>query len=149
MTERKAGEEALRAGEERYRTLFDSIDQGFCIIEMRIEAGKPLDYRFIEVNQAFEKQSTLVNAKGRWMRELRPGHEERWFEIYRDVALTGQPIHFEQQGQELEDRWFELHAFPIGSPEQKRVGVLFTDISERKRIRTGTPGQRRATAAIH
>ena len=134
VTERKAGEEALRAGEERYRTLFDSIDQGFCIIEMRIEDGKPLDYSFIEVNQAFEKQSTLVNAKGRWMRELRPRHEERWFEIYRDVALTGRPIHFEQQGQELEDRWFELHAFPIGLPEQKRVGVLFTDISERKRI---------------
>jgi PAS domain-containing protein len=68
------------------------------------------------------------------MRELRPGHEERWFEIYRDVALTGQPIHFEQQGQELEDRWIELHAFRIGAPEQKRVGVLFMDISERKRF---------------
>jgi len=133
VTERKAGQDALREGEERYRTLFDSIDQGFCIIEMRIEAGQPLDYRFIEVNQAFEKQSTLRNAKGRWMRELRPGHEERWFEIYRDVALTGEPIHFEQQGQELEERWFELHAFRIGAPEQRRVGVLFTDISERKR----------------
>ena len=132
VTERKHAEAELRESEERYRTLFNSLDQGFCIFEMKMDPSEPLDYRYIEVNKAFEKQSTLVNAEGKWMRELRPGHEERWFEIYRDVALTGQPIRFEQRGQELGDRWFDLYAFRVGLPEQRRVGVLFTDISERK-----------------
>jgi PAS domain S-box-containing protein len=132
VTERKLGEAELRESEQRYRTLFNSIDQGFCIIEMKMEPGERLDYRFIEVNKAFGEQSTLLNAEGKWMRELRPGHEEHWFEIYRDVALTGQPIRFQQRGQELEDRWFDVYAFRVGVPEQRRVGVLFTDISERK-----------------
>jgi PAS domain S-box-containing protein len=134
ITERKRAEEALLESEERYRTLFNSIDQGFCIFEMKIEPSQRLDYRFIEVNKAFEEHSTLVNAEGKWMRELRPGHEEHWFEIYRDVALTGEPIRFQQRGQELDDRWFDLYAFRVGLPEQKRVGVLFTDITERKRF---------------
>ena len=129
---RKA-EAALRESEERYRILFESIDEGYCIIEMRIEPGRLLDYRFIEVNAAFEKQSTLVNAKGRWMRELRPEHEESWFETYRDVALTGKSIRFEQHGRALADRWFTLYAFRIGEPEHRRVAVLFNDITERKR----------------
>ena len=130
---RKRAEQALRESEERYRTLFNSIDQGFCIIEMKIEPGARLDYRFIEINAAFERQSTLVDATGKWMRELRPGHEEHWFEIYRDVALTGEPVRFERPARQLGDRWFEVYAFRVGSPEQKRVGVLFTDITARKR----------------
>ena len=131
-TERDRAELALHTSEETHRTLFNNIDQGFCIIEMKIEPGVPLDYRFIKINPAFEKHSTLVDAEGRWMRELRPNHEEHWFQIYRDVALTGEPTHFQQRGQELENRWFDLYAFRIGPPEQKRVGVIFTDISDRK-----------------
>lgn len=67
---------------------------------MHIEPGKPLDYRFIATNQAFEKQSTFVNAQRKWMRELRPNHEESWFEIYRDVALAGESVRFEHGGKE-------------------------------------------------
>ena len=125
--------ENLRQAEMQYHTLFDAIDEAYCIIEMRIEPNEPLDYRFIEVNQVFEKQSTLLDAKGKWMRELRPEHEESWFEIYRDVALTGTPIRFEHGGKELDNRWFSLYAFRVGDPEQKRVAVLFSDITNRKR----------------
>lgn len=129
--ERKRAE-ALRKSEEKYRTLLDSIDEGYCVIEMHIEPGEPLDYRFIETNQAFEQQSTLINAQGKWMRELRPDHEESWFEIYRDVALTGKPTRFEHGGRELENRWFTLYAFRVGQPDERRVGVLFYDVTERK-----------------
>jgi PAS domain S-box-containing protein len=132
VTESRRAEEALRESEERYRTLFESIDEGYCIIEMRIEPNEPLDYRFLEVNQAFEKQSTLVDAKGKWMRKLRPDHEESWFEIYRDVALTGKPVRFEHGGKALGSRWFTLYAFRVGAPEQRRVAVLFNDITARK-----------------
>jgi PAS domain-containing protein len=97
-----------------------------------METGEPLDYRMIEVNPAFEKQSPQGNAEGRWMRELYPQHEERWFEIYRDVALTGEPIRFQERSKELETLWFDVYAFRIGPPQQKHVGVIFTNITERK-----------------
>ena len=119
--------------EELYRTIFDSIDEGYCLIEMYIEPNEPLDYRFIEVNAAFEKQSTLKNATGKWMRELKPYHEEYWFEIYRDVAITGKSINFENVGKYLDNRWFLVNAFKIGSSDQKMVAILFKDITDRKK----------------
>ncbi|WP_442938595.1 GAF domain-containing protein [Nostoc sp.] len=133
LIEQRTAEAALGESEAKYRSLFESIDEGYCLIEMHIEPGEPLDYRFIETNQAFEEQSTLINAQGKWMRELRPNHEESWFEIYRDVALTGEPIRFEHGGRELENRWFTLYAFRFGQPDQRRVAVLFNDITDRKR----------------
>jgi diguanylate cyclase (GGDEF)-like protein len=132
--ERKNIMEELREREERYRSLFDSIDEGYCVIEMRIEPGLPLDFRFIEVNKAFERQSTLVDVEGKWMRELRPDHEESWFEICRDVALTGKPIRFEHYSKALNNRCFTHYAFRVGTPEQRRVAILFNDITEQKRM---------------
>ena len=72
VTARKRAEEALRESEERYRTLFDAIDEGFCIIEVIFENEKPIDYRFLETNPAFEKQTGLIAAQGKRMRELAP-----------------------------------------------------------------------------
>jgi signal transduction histidine kinase len=132
ITARKQAEMRLRESEDQYRTLFESIDQGYCVIEMRVSPNEPLDYRYIDINRAFEKQSTLVDARGKWMRELRPDHEEYWFEIYRDVALTGIPVSFEQHGKTLGDRWFAVFAFRIGPPELKHVAILFSDVTERK-----------------
>jgi PAS domain-containing protein len=55
----------LRASEERYRTLFTSIDEGFCVIETLFDDGdKPVDYRFLETNPGFEKQTGLRGRKG-------------------------------------------------------------------------------------
>jgi signal transduction histidine kinase len=129
--ERARGQAALRESEERYAALFNGIDEGFCIIEMRIEPDQPLDFRIVDVNQALECQSTLAGAKGRWVRGLLPELEERWFEIYRDVALTGQPVRIEEMGQAFGNRWFDVCAFRIGAPQYRRVGVLFKDITER------------------
>ena len=60
VTECKRLADDLHASEERYRTLFNSIDEGFCVIELLFgENSRPLDYRFLEVNPSFEKQSGL------------------------------------------------------------------------------------------
>ena len=76
--------------EEKYRTLCNSLDQGFCTIEVLFDkSDKPLDYRFLEVNPSFEKHTGITNAVGKRMREIAPLHEEHWFEIYGGVALTG------------------------------------------------------------
>jgi PAS domain S-box-containing protein len=133
--EARARLDALQAGEERYRSLFEAIDAGFCIIEMLFdESGKrALDYQFIEVNPAFEKQTGLLDAQGRWMRELAPDHEQLWFDIYGQVALTGEAVRFEERAQELE-RYYDVHAYRVGHPMQRRVAILFNDITARRQF---------------
>ena len=86
---RKQTEEQLAASEERYRTLFEAIDQGVCVIEMLYDAvGRPCDYRFLEVNPAFVRATGLEHAVGRTMRSMAPDHEAHWFEVYGKVAYA-------------------------------------------------------------
>lgn len=134
ITARKKSEVTLRESEERYRALFGSIDEGFCVIDVLFDGkGKPVDYRFLEVNPAFEKQSGLRDAVGKGMRELAPDHEESWFEIYGKVAVTGEPIRFENEARALEGRWFDVYAFRLGGPDSRKVAIIFTDMTERRR----------------
>lgn len=117
----------------RYQTLFNSLDAGFCVIELAFDAdGAPTDYKFVEVNTAFESQTGLHDAAGRWMRELAPQHEQHWFDLYGKVALTGQPVRFEQHAQQLGNRWYDVHAFRIGAPEAHQVAILFNDVTVRR-----------------
>lgn len=118
--------------EEKYELLFNSIDEGFCIIEMIFDPQKkPVDYRFLAINTSFEKQTGLHDAVGKRMRELAPNHEEHWFEIYGKIALTGEPVRFENRAQQL-GRWYDVYAFRFGEPKNFQVGILFNDITKRK-----------------
>lgn len=131
--ERRRVEQALRQSEERYRFLFNAIDEGFCVVEVLFdEAGVAVDYVFLEVNAAFERQTGLGDAVGKSMRALAPGHERHWFEIYGRVARTGEPIRFENPAAAL-GRWYDVYAFRIGEPEERTVAILFKDIAERRR----------------
>lgn len=132
ITHIKEAEKSLHRSEEEYRTLFNSIDEGFCTIKVLFdENGKAYDYIFLEANPAFEKLTGLVNAVGKTMRQIVPDHEEIWFENYGKVAATGNPIRFEQSSHALES-YFDLYAFRIGDPSEHKVAVLFNNISERK-----------------
>ena len=127
------GTKRLQASEERYRSLFDALDAGFCTFEMIYdEAGRPVDYRFLETNPAFATQTGLADAVGRTIRELAPAHEARWFEIYGRVDHDRRPLRFEDEAKAL-GRWYEVHAFPVGEPGQHRLAALFTDITGRRR----------------
>jgi signal transduction histidine kinase/ActR/RegA family two-component response regulator/PAS domain-containing protein len=118
--------------EARFRTLFDTLIEGFCTIEMIFDAnGKPVDYRFLEINPAFEKQTGMYNAQGKLMRDLAPDHEAHWFEMYGKVALTGEPVHFENEAKAL-GRHYDVRAYRVGGPESRKVAILFNDIIERK-----------------
>jgi PAS domain S-box-containing protein len=122
-----------RASEERYHTLLTSIDQGFCVIEMIFDGeGRAVDYRFIETNDVFERQSGVSDAVGKTARQLVPNLEQRWFDIYGGVARTGEPARF-QEGSEAIGRWFDVYALRIGSPDTNQVALLFDDITERRR----------------
>ena len=132
ITERKQMEISLLSSEKQYRTLFNSIDEGFCIVEVIFgEIDKPLDYRFLEVNSSFEKQTGLIDAQGKRMRELVPLHEEYWFEIFGHIALTGEPMRFRRYAEQLH-RWYEVYAFRYGDPKNRQIAILFNDITKNK-----------------
>jgi PAS domain S-box-containing protein len=131
--ERARAEAALRESEAKYRLLFESIDEGFCICEMLFaENGDPIDYRFLEVNPVFERLTGLENVMGKTARELVPNLETHWFELYGSVVETGKPARFEQQSIAM-NRWFDVNAFCIGEPHSRKFAILFTNITERKK----------------
>jgi len=123
---------SLWDSEIKYKTLFDSIDEGFCVLKvLRDESGQATDYVFLETNPSFDRQTGLVGAVGQSMRALAPAHEAHWFQTYGDVARTGDPVRFEAPAHALA-RWYDVYAFRVGDPGQDLVGVLFNDISHRK-----------------
>jgi PAS domain S-box-containing protein len=134
ITKPKQAEKALQKSEEQYRTLFNTMNEGFCIIEMLFdEHERPIDYIYIEANRAFDNQTVLKNVIGKRMRELAPNHEEYWFEIYGKVALTGESVQFEHLAEAL-GRWYEVYAYRVGKPEDRKVAVIFNDITDRKQV---------------
>ncbi len=134
VTKRIVAEEALRKSEENMRTLFNTIDEGFCIIEMMFDTGnQPYDYRFVEYNRLFEEMTGLYGAMGKTARELVPNLEPYWFETYGRVVLTGEPVRFEN-GSESMNRWFSVYASRIGDEGSRQVALVFANITQRKLI---------------
>ena len=132
-TETQEAAQALRASEERYRTLFESMDQGFAIIEMMFDAaGVPVDYAFLEMNAMFERHTGLAGATGKTVRELVPDLDRFWFDTYGRVALTGEAVRFENEATAM-GRWFDVYATRIGGSDSRKVALLFSDISARRR----------------
>lgn len=124
ITERKRNE-------LKYRTLFNSIDEAFCIAQVEFdEQDNPVDYRYLEVNPAFRELTGLEGIEGKSTRKLLPDHEEYWYERYGKVALSRDPIRFEDYSREL-GRVYDVFAFPFGNPEDKKIAVLFNDVTER------------------
>jgi len=132
IAELEKQKEALRASEERYRALFSTMQEGFCIIEMLFDANqRAVDYRFLEVNPAFESQTGMRNAKGRRILELVPELEKHWFDIYGKVARTGKPARFMNEARALK-HWYDVSAYRVGGPGSRKVAVFFNDVTERK-----------------
>lgn len=129
--ERERAGEALRESEARYRTLFSSMSEGFAVCEIILdEEGKPCDWRYLELNPAFERNTglTVEAVAGKKVSEVLPNIESYWIENYGRVALTGQPMRFENYVNDL-NKYFEVFAF---SPVRGQFAVLFVDITDRK-----------------
>lgn len=124
---------ALRESEARFRTLFDTMDEGFCIIEFIDGPEGPLgDYVHVQANAAYERHAGIANVVGQRVREMVPDEADSWVERYRNVLLTGEPIRFEQE-LEATQRHLELAAFRVEPAESNEVAVIFQDVTARKR----------------
>ena len=125
---------ALRDSEERYRTLFDSMDEGFCVIEFIDGPEGPLgDYVHVRANPAFEINAGLPDSVGRRLREIvSPAEAAGWLDTYREVLQTGIAVRFERELLAT-NRYLEVAAFRIEAPERRQVAVLFKDATARKR----------------
>ncbi|MEH3145921.1 MAG: PAS domain S-box protein [Methylobacterium frigidaeris] len=129
--QREAGER-LRETENRFRTLLDTVETAFAIVEVKFDAeDRPVDYRFIEANPAFERQAG-VNLRGKWVTEFAPDLERFWFETYGRVAWTGEPASFESYARNFE-RWFDVRAIRVGDPSERQIAIFFNDVTARKR----------------
>ncbi|TFZ04488.1 PAS domain S-box protein [Ramlibacter rhizophilus] len=127
--DRYVAEQALRKSRERYVRLLGAIDEGFCVVQVLMVDGQPADYRFIETNATFERQTGLHEPLGRTALELVPGLERWWIETYGDVALTGVARRF-THGSRAMGRWFDVFASPIGERDELQVAILFRDVSQ-------------------
>ncbi len=132
ITARKAAEEALRASEARWRSLFEQMQEGFFIAEaIRDGDGRMNDFRFLEMNPAFESRTDIrvEDAIGRAVSEVIPNLPPDLVQVYAGVVESGQPARYEVHVPALRNRWFEARARRI-APE--RFSVLFLDITARK-----------------
>jgi PAS domain S-box-containing protein len=131
ITDRADAGRALAMSEQRFRSLFEEMTSGFALHEIICdEQGLPVDYRFLEVNPAFERLTGLCSDDlvGRTVLEVMPQTEPQWIERYGHVALTGEPVEFEEYSRAL-GRWYEIKAY---SPAPQCFAVLFKDTTQRK-----------------
>nr|WP_318781085.1 PAS domain S-box protein [Brevundimonas goettingensis] len=123
----------LEDSEARYRTLFDTMDEGFCIIEFFDGPhGPDSDYIHVEANPAYAAQAGIDHVVGKKLREMVGDEADAWVARYGAVLKTGVPIRFEQE-LEATGRWLELSAFRVEPPERRQVAVLFQDLTERRK----------------
>jgi diguanylate cyclase (GGDEF)-like protein/putative nucleotidyltransferase with HDIG domain/PAS domain S-box-containing protein len=131
FTDRHQAETALKESEEKHRLLITQMAQGLAVHEVIFDhAGNPVDFRYLDANASYEK---LVGLKrediiGKRATEATPWVDKSWIEKYGQVAMTGQPIHFERYDKYI-DKYFEVVAY---SPRFKQFAVIISDVTERR-----------------
>lgn len=130
ITERLEADRALVESEERYRQLFNKMFTAFALHEVITDKkGKPINYRFLDVNPAFEKMTGLKakNVIGKTVLEILPHTESYWIEKFGKVALTGKPDKIIEYSQEM-DKYYEVHGY---SPKKRQFAVTFIEVPDK------------------
>jgi len=132
ITERKRNEIALRESEERYRSLFSSLQEGLCLFDIIFDAaGNPADYRFLELNPAFERMSGLSRDEliGKTIGKIFPQLEAYWLEQFSLTASTGNPTTLANHTRLL-DRYLEIYAYSPAIGRQ--IAIILSDVTEKR-----------------
>ncbi|MGN6551518.1 MAG: PAS domain S-box protein [Pararhizobium sp.] len=130
--ERARAEAALQASEARYRTLFETIDEGFVTLEVLYDNdGEAVDWRYLEANQAYIRQSGLRDPSGMLGSEYTPNAEPTWLETFLTILRTGEPIRLEQFHEDS-GHWYDAYLTRIGDGSSRQIASVFNDITERK-----------------
>jgi len=115
LAAKQPDEETLKLREETYHKLLHEMNEGFSLQEVIFDKdGKPVDYRFLETNKEFEKQTGLRDVKGKLRSEIGIEPDQNWINIYGRVALTGTPEHIENKGK-ASGRFFDAHIYRTGN----------------------------------
>lgn len=116
-----------------YENLLNSLDEGFCIIEMIYnKQGKPIDYLYLKTNNAFEKHVSFKNIIGKTMLEVMEIPQVHLLDVFAKVTETGESKRFHETNKNIENGWLDLYAFKIGDLESRKVGLLFRNITNKK-----------------
>ncbi len=146
---REQTEALKRESADQYRRLFQALTDGFCTIEMIFdEAGRPVDFVYLEANREFEAQTGLQDCAGRRMSEVVPDLEPRWLDIYARVARTGEPVEWDE-AMGPDGRHYHVRAYRVGGEGSRRVAVLFGDITERQQARFRQQAQLESLNLLH
>ena len=147
ITERILAEQNLRNSEERYRLLFASMLNGFAYCQMIYENGRPVDFIYLDVNEAFETQTGLHDVKGKRISDVVPGIREsdpELFERYGRVASGGKSEQFEIYVESLKT-WFFISVY---SPKHEYFVAVFDVITERKKAERALQRANRALKTL-
>ncbi|CAN5507487.1 hypothetical protein BH10PSE16_BH10PSE16_17980 [soil metagenome] len=133
-TEQKLAENAARQSEERYRNLFNLMEEGFCILEMMFDdQEKAVDFRFLEVNPAFSKQTGMHHVKGKKMSEFPLESVSVYLKVFGKVALTGESTRFVHEEKGFHKLWFDIYAVRLGGRQNPKIAIVFNNITKRTR----------------
>lgn len=132
VTQQRQSVAELAESERKYRNLFKSMDEAFCLYELRRdEAGRPVGVVVIEANPAVERH---IGYSGKFDQHGMPEAltaDPEWLAIYAEVAATGKAKRFEKHSEHL-NRWYDAYVFRERETQPPRVAELFRDITERK-----------------
>lgn len=120
---------SVRESEEKYRGILESMNQGFCMLEILVDENNvPFNYKYLEVNPAFEAITGLKDIIGKTALDIMPEFADFWINEIGEVALNGESKTISGDA----GKWYESFAFKLGGTNSMRVGLLFSDATERK-----------------
>ena len=132
ITEQFNIQKELRDNTKQLEMLFDNMNEAFGLHEIILDKdGKPVDYRYIDINPAFEKLTGLKKTEviGKCVKQILPKIEKYWIDIYGKVALSGEGVHFTNYVKEF-DKYYKVKAY---SPKPGFFAVTFADITDRQK----------------
>ncbi len=115
----------------RYKTLFNSIDEGICIIDIIFDENKnPIDFFYVEMNSEFKKMINYQNCLGRLATEVSPNVLRDRINTFARVALTGESQRFESKSYQKPNSWISIYAFKIDEKNDTTIALLIKDITK-------------------